>query len=115
MSIVTLSRDAATVVDSARSLAEKQKHTTLDSPHLFWALIQQTDVGQEWLDSSGISDAQGFLQDLESAFSNWYETGDTEPEASTLYITVMRYTQHLAAAVRAPVITPAHLLKAVLE
>jgi len=115
MSAYALSEDAKKVIDLAQQIAKQRQHGEVDSSHLFYALLQESRVGKEWLNQAEPNDVETFFTDFDKALSEWYQTPSKYLEPSETYLQVMRSAEKTAASGIAKSVTPAQLLKAVLE
>ena len=112
MTILTLTKEAQTVVEEAQWYAEQRHHPVLDGPHLFRALLRHSEAGRDWLEDTMANEA--LVRELEAAFEQWYGSDSQETEPSSTYILIMRAAQEAAAESGSVQITSSHLLKAVL-
>jgi ATP-dependent Clp protease ATP-binding subunit ClpC len=115
MSVYTLSKEAKTVVDTAQQLARQKHHQELDSSHLFYALLKESQAGKEWLDHAARDKASEFLAELDGALSEWYPISSEYSEPSETYLKTMRSAENIAAGLKSESVTSTHILKAVLE
>ncbi len=113
MTTISLAPEAQTVIDEAQRFAEEKHHSNLDGPHLFRAIIHHSDVGRDWLNDARAD--MSLLDILDSAMDKLYRQDAQETEPSPTYILTMRAAQDNATQSRIQQITPAHLLKAVLD
>jgi ATP-dependent Clp protease ATP-binding subunit ClpC len=113
--IRVLSSSAQRVVQGAQKLAEDHKHSELDSSHLFYALVEQTDVIQDWIDDTYHKNVDSLLSNLEPMLDQWHSAGSDPTEPSHRYLEVMRKAQQLATDTRSAQITGSHLLEAILK
>jgi len=115
MSAFQLSEDTKLVIELSQQIAKQRKHGEVDSTHLFYALLKESRDGKEWLNQAEPIEVEKFFTDFDEALSKWYPTPSKYFEPSETYLQVMRSAEKLAANLNAKSMTPAHLLKVVLE
>jgi ATP-dependent Clp protease ATP-binding subunit ClpC len=115
MGSFTLSEDTKSVVDQAQQIAKQRKHEEVDSAHLFYALLKESKAGKEWINQAEPLEVEKLFSDFDEALSAWYPTPSKYLEPSEKYLQVMRSAEKLAASLNAKSVTPAHLLKVILE
>lgn len=115
MSAFILSEDTKLVIDLAQQTAKQRKHVEVDSAHLFYALLKESRAGKDWLNQAEPIEVEKFFADFDEALSAWYPTPSKYSEPSEKYLQVMRSAEKLALSLNAKSMTPAHLLKVVLE
>jgi len=115
MSVYTLSEEAKAATTAAALMAQQKHHEELDTSHLFYILLTKSRAGSNWLLQANLTNTEEFLKELESSIAEWYPTYSEFAEPSGPYLKILRSAEKMVVESGGDVITPAHLLAAILE
>jgi len=115
MSTLALADTARKVFVAASQFAKELQHDELDAVHLFYVLLRETEAGHRWSRHVGIDDRTQLLDTLRSSINLWFTTGSGISAPTPSYFAASRRAEAIARQAASSVISPAHILNAILE
>lgn len=109
MTVTALSLEAREALESARQIAIQNHHDEVDTLHVFYVLITDSEMGRDW--SKNVLDDQqsAFIIVLKQTVRDLYPAASGYAEPSSAYVEAMRLAQNLAAQSRSEEVGLAHL------
>ena len=115
MSASNLSEEVQKITVSALHIAQLNHHAELDSSHLFYAFVQESQLGQEWLEQAQQAGNEDIAAHLRSTIDQWYPPSQDFTEPTANYLRVMQSAENLAVSAGLSEVSAAHIYASILQ
>lgn len=115
MNALLLAETLREVYAVASDVADERHHDQLDTAHLLYVLLRDTEAGYRWRRAAGLEDGTELLKALSEALNTWFHSGSEHAEPTVEYVEACRSAETIAQIASASQIDASHLLKAILE